>query len=185
MEVGPPGSPCRRRSQTTAVSCRSRAGVGSDCGEGPLPAGQVSDEKTNMCEPLLTHRNVNDDIETGASTPAPGQGRARRACPGARELPARGPGGVRCKGGVSSSQALAWNRRICRLDTDGQSKWVMSAPWSSRGRTPSGQHHEGQSTDARHRGGPARSSDEGPVMGLERRGRAGQVTQRSTLRGRS
>jgi hypothetical protein len=30
--------------------------------------------------------------------------------------------------------------------------------------------HEGQSTDARHRGGWACSSVEGPVMGLERRG---------------
>jgi hypothetical protein len=30
---------------------------------------------------------------------------------------------------------------------------------------------EGLSTDAGHRGGPTRSSDEGPVMGLERRGR--------------
>ena len=44
---------------------------------------------------------------------------------------------------------------------------------------------QGESTDARHRGGPARSSDEGPVMGLERRGWAGQITHRSTLRGRS
>jgi hypothetical protein len=58
MEIGPPGSPCRRRSQTAAVSCRSRAGVGSDCGKGPQPAGQVSDEKTNVSEPLLTHRKV-------------------------------------------------------------------------------------------------------------------------------
>jgi hypothetical protein len=58
MKVGPSGSPSRRRSQTAAVSCRSRAGVGSDCGEGPLSAGQVSDEKANVCEPLLTHRNV-------------------------------------------------------------------------------------------------------------------------------
>ena len=47
-------------------------------------------------------------------------------------------------------------------------------PLVARGRTPSGGHREGQSTDARHRGGPARSSGEGPVMGLERRGRAGQ-----------
>ncbi len=53
--------------------------------------------------------------------------------PSARELPACGPGGARCKGGVSSSQALAWNRRTCRLDTDGQSKWVISAPWSQEG----------------------------------------------------
>src|SRR5450759_4922635 len=57
MEVGPPDSPCRRRFQTAAVSFRSRAGVGSDCGKGPLPAGQVGDEKTNVSEPLMTHRN--------------------------------------------------------------------------------------------------------------------------------
>jgi hypothetical protein len=31
--------------------------VGSDCGKGPQSAGQVSDEKTNMVEPLLTHRD--------------------------------------------------------------------------------------------------------------------------------
>ena len=28
------------------------------------------------------------------------------------------PGGARCIGGVSSLQALAWNRRTCRPDTD-------------------------------------------------------------------
>ena len=32
MEVGPPGSPCRRGVQTAVVSCRSKAGVGSDYG---------------------------------------------------------------------------------------------------------------------------------------------------------
>ena len=47
-------------------------------------------------------------------------------------------------------------------------------PLAARGRTPTGSNREGQSTDARHRDGPARSSDEGSVMGLERRGRAGQ-----------
>jgi hypothetical protein len=31
-------------------------------------------------------------------------------------------------------------------------------------------NHEGESTDARHWGGPTRSSVEGPVMGLEQRG---------------
>ncbi len=185
MKVGPSGSPCRRRSQTAAVSCRSRAGVGSDCGNGPQSAGQVGDEKTNMCKPLLTHR----DYQMVASKPgrafSPGTTARLRGVPSARELPVCGPGGARCKGGVSSLQALAWNRRTCRLDTNGQSKWVDSAPWSSRGRTPRGQGHEGESTDARHRGGPARSSDEGPVTGLERRGRVGQVTHQSTRKGRS
>ena len=184
MEVGPLGSPCRRRAQTAAVSCRSRAGVGSDCGKGPLSAGQVSDEKANMCEPLLTHREIQRWHRNRGRCTTPGRGRAW-CVSGVRKRPACGPDGVRCKGGVSSLQALAWNRRICRLDTNGQLKWVISAPWSSRGRTPDGHGHLGESTDARHRGGPARSSDEGPVMGLERRGRAGQVTLMSTLRGRN
>ena len=108
-----------------------------------------------------------------------------RGVSSARELPACGPGGVRCKGGVSSLQALAWNRRTCRLDTDGQTSGAMLPLWSPRGRTSRGQDRVGKSTDARHRGGPARSSDEGSVMGLERRGRAGQVTQMSTPRGRN
>jgi hypothetical protein len=164
MEVGPPGSPCRRRAQTAAVSCRSRAGVGSDCGKGPLSAGQVSDEKTNVCEPLLTHRNRQGWHRNRRMCRTSGTKACPRGVPSAGERPACGPGGARCKGGVSSSQALAWNRRTCRLDTDGQ-RCVLAA----RGRTPSDGNREGQST-ARHRGGPARSSDEGPVMGLERRG---------------
>jgi hypothetical protein len=52
---------------------------------------------------------------------------------GARERPACGPGGARCKGGVSSSQALVGNKRSCRLDTDDQSKWVTFATWSREG----------------------------------------------------
>ena len=53
--------------------------------------------------------------------------------PSAKELPACGFGGARCKGGASSLQALAWNKGTCRLDTDGQSKWAMSAPWPRKG----------------------------------------------------
>ena len=56
MEVSPPGSPCRRRSQA-AVSCRSIAGTGSDCGRGPQSMGRLGDEKTNVSEQLLRHRN--------------------------------------------------------------------------------------------------------------------------------
>src|SRR5664279_470228 len=128
MEVGPPGSPCRRRTQTAAVSCRSRAGVGSDCGKGLLPAGQVSDEKTNMCEPLLTHRNFERWHRNRGGCSIPGQRRAWCAS-SARKRPVCGPGGVRCKGGASSSQALAWNRRTCRLETDGEG-WI---DWSREG----------------------------------------------------
>ena len=41
---------------------------------------------------------------------------------------------------------------------------------SAREEAASGCNREGESTDAAHRGGAARSSDEGPVMELERRG---------------
>jgi hypothetical protein len=46
-----------------------------------------------------------------------------------------------------------------------------------------GQLPEGQSSDAAHGGGPSRSSGEGPVMGLERRGRVILVSQRVNHRG--
>ncbi len=40
-----------------------------------------------------------------------------------------------------------------------------------KGKGASGDHRKAESTDAPERGGLPRSSDEGPVMGLERRGR--------------
>ena len=132
MEAGPPGSPCRRRSQTAAVSCRSRAGVGSDCGKGSTRSGQVSDEKTNVSEPLLTHREKQRRHRNRGRLATPGQ-RLAGGRPSARKQPACSPGGARCEGGVSSSQALVRNRRTCRPDSDGQSKWALGAPWSQEG----------------------------------------------------
>jgi len=55
---------------------RSRAGVVSVAEKARRRAGQVSDEKTNMCEPLLTHRNVQT-----ASKPGPHLSPGRRARP--------------------------------------------------------------------------------------------------------
>jgi hypothetical protein len=52
--------------------------------------------------------------------------------------------------------------------------WLGDGTWepvaSMPREKPKWRSHEGQSTDARHRGGWACSSVEGPVMGLERRG---------------
>src|SRR3954471_10591698 len=52
--------------------------------------------------------------------------------------------------------------------------WLERGTWepvaSMPREEPKWRSHEGQSTDAGHRGGWARSSAEGPVMGLERRG---------------
>ncbi len=53
--------------------------------------------------------------------------------PSARGWPACCPGGARCRGGVSSSQALAWNRRTCRPDSVGQRKRVTLPGWPREG----------------------------------------------------
>jgi hypothetical protein len=137
-----------------------------------------------MGEPLLTRRKALDDTETG-----------RIACPRTKERP--------CGRSLSQGAACMWPWRCpayrwrelvagaSREQENLSSRYGRPvemgdvSPWSSRGRTASGDHRERQSTDARHRDGTTRSSDEGLVMRLERRGRAGQVTQRSTLRGTS
>jgi hypothetical protein len=65
------------------------------------------------------------------------------------------------------------------LETVGRIASGVGGPLAARGRTSGGRNRLGQST-ARRRGGPARSSVEGPVMGLEPRGRAGQLTRKPT-----
>src|SRR5215472_2024501 len=59
--------------------------------------------------------------------------KARVCVPSARGWPACCPGGARCRGGVSSSQALAWNRRTCRPDTGGRGTWVKLPTWPREG----------------------------------------------------
>ena len=101
--------------------------------KGPLSAGQVGDEKTNESEPLLTHRKPKRWHRNRGIAELLGQGRARLGVLSAGGLPGCCPGGARCGGGVSSSQAPAWNRRTSRFDSDGQSKWVLLAPWPREG----------------------------------------------------
>jgi hypothetical protein len=74
-------------------------------------------------------------------------------------------------GGASVILAFVRNSGTCRPDrTAGQ--WsgtvLRLVVWSEN---PKQLICEGESSDAGHRGGPDRSSDEGSVMGLERRGR--------------
>ena len=77
-----------------------------------------------------------------------------------------GPGGARCIGGVSSSQALAWNRRTCRPDRDGRRSWPREGEPQAANTASARVPMRGTGADR------PRSSDEGPVMGPERRGRA-------------
>jgi len=74
-------------------------------------------------------------------------------------------------------------QRTCRPDTDSAVHIGLFSHPAGERETPSGRNRKGQSTDAGHRGGPARSSDEGPVMGLEPRGRQTKVDWRPTLLG--
>jgi hypothetical protein len=74
-------------------------------------------------------------------------------------------------GGASVIWALVRNSGTCRPDE-------MTGQWSGLGlrlvvwsENPKQRICEGESSDAGHRGGPSRSSGEGSVIGLERRGR--------------
>jgi hypothetical protein len=79
-------------------------------------------------------------------------------------------------GGASVIRALVRNSGTCR--PDGRAgQWSGLGPrlvvWSEN---PKQLICEGESSDAGHRGGPFRSSGEGPVIGLERRERVGLVS---------
>src|SRR6266567_558921 len=76
--------------------------------------------------------------------------------------------------GISSGDALILPERhpACRRREAQPGSCTERENLSLRcqGRRPSGAHRKGQSTEAEHRGGAARSRDEGSVMGLDRRG---------------
>ena len=98
-----------------------------------------------MNEPLLKCRKRTDDIKTGGKSLTRDKNRGHlESC----------LFGIRHKGGVNLIQAFVWNVGTCRLDDKGE----MQEP-----------KLKCESTDARHRGGASRSSDEDFVMELERR----------------
>ena len=87
------------------------------------------------------------------------------------------PGGVPSSG-ISSGDALilperhpACRRREARpgFRMERENLCFVTPP-GVKGQAASGSNREGESTEAGRRGGAARSSVEGPVMGLERRG---------------
>ncbi len=79
-------------------------------------------------------------------------------------------------GGVSVIRALVRNSGTCRPDR-AVGQWrglgLRLAAWSEN---PKQQICEGESSEAGHRGGPSRRSDERPVMGREQRGRIVRVS---------
>jgi hypothetical protein len=110
----------------------------------------------------MTCRKRIDDIETGVEL-----------------LPRDEPGGSLLTGQVVSGMkvARAWSWLSCGTlepvaPRPRATSGATCGPRSSRGRERAEQRElRGVEYRAGHRGGPSRSSDEGPVIGSERRGR--------------
>ena len=120
--------------------------------------------KANESKPLMACRKARGDIKTGYVS-----------------LSREEPGGCLLIGQVVSGMeaARAWVRLLDRtwepvvLRDD---QLVASGlRLAVSGKVSSGRNREGRIPVVGHRDGPSRSSDEGPVMGLERRGRAIQT----------
>jgi hypothetical protein len=89
-----------------------------------------------MIEPLMKGRKRKDDVETGTESLARDES--------GRNLPTY-PDGVRLRGGVKLQQVLARNVGTSSVMLRENAKWLT---------------HEAPSTNARTRGGLARSSEE-------------------------
>ena len=145
-ETRPLAAGLRRQAANHLELRWSRAIRGERQGKGTARLCQVGIGKTNASEPLMTRRKRRNDVKTGR------QSLAREQFWG-YPLTARAASGVK----VASV-------RFRLVQATGE-------PVASMLREPSKwKPHKDLSTDARHRGGPTRSSEEGSVMGLERRG---------------
>jgi len=125
---------------------------------------QVGVKKANVSEPPMTCRNQWDDIKTEvARLPREKSGRnlsTAQAVPGIYAAPAR----VRLRYGT-------WEPVVSRES----GSWPSGLRPPLPGEAPSRSTGKGRGPYARHRGGPPGSSVEGPVIGLERSGRAIQA----------
>ena len=142
---------------------RSRAGVLSVAEKARCQRVRCGSRRRAKAIPPLKCRKRIGDIQNRGRVVAPG---------GAWREPADWPGGC-----PAWMVARAWSGLLC-----GTREPVAPMGWPASGavlglrlvvwsENPKQQICEGESSDAGHRGGPTRSSDEGPVMGLERRGR--------------
>ena len=157
----PRGAPVKSRGAELAETARHRV-------------GQVWITKASESEPLMRRRKRIGDIETGVES-----------------LPRDESGGCLLIGQVVSGVkvARAWSGLLCGTREPVAptgclaSGAVLSCGRASQARTSSSGTCEGESSCAGHRGGPSRISGEGPVIGLERRGRVvragGQVNHGS------
>jgi hypothetical protein len=158
---GPPRPPCRGRPETTP-SCSGQERGGERRGKSrAVSAAGVDQEGERKRSTDDVSRSALDDVETGLDETAWDES-----------------GGCLLMGQAVSGMevARAWFGLWC-----GTWEPVVPRPRAASGAVvacgrswkggPQAADPRGASTDAGHRGGPTRSSDEGPVMGLERRGR--------------
>ena len=146
-DEGRPLNPdCRIWVQTTGCCFGPMAEVVSETGIGRARPCQVRVEKTSESKPPMNRRKRRNDVKTRWQSLVWDQ-------LGGNLSTAQAASGGR--GGVSSTQALVWNVGTC-----------VSMQRKKLKRTT----RESLSTDARHRGGAVRSSNEGSVMEPERRG---------------
>ncbi len=147
MRVGPSDPVYRHRFQTAPMLLRLNAVVVSDSGKRHHLRCQVGAKKVNASEPSMRRRK-DEKMSEPMSTIVIG-----KSMEGTCLLSMRHPAYRRHElstGFCSEQENLS---RRCE------------------GKTPSGGHRKGESTDAPHGGGTPRSSDEVPVMGMERRRR--------------
>ena len=141
---------------------RSRAGVLSVAGKGAPQRVRCGSRRRARAISLMKCRKRRDDVKTGVES-----------------LLRDEPGGSLPTGQVASGMkaARAWSGLLCGTrEPVAPTGWsasgaVLSCGRASQARTPSSGNCEGESSCAGHRGGPSRISDEGSVIGLERRGR--------------
>jgi len=141
---------------------RSRAVRAERCGKRRADEHVRYDPmKASASEPRMKCRNTEDDIETRHSLHAwdepGGHLSTAQAVSGIYAAPAR----VRLLHGT-------WEPVVSREP----GSWSQDLRPAIPGKAPSRSAGKERDPDARHRGGPSGSSDEGPVIGPERSGRA-------------
>lgn len=120
--------------------------------------------KASESEPLLTCRNVLDGIETR-------DGALTWDEPGGNLSTAQAVSGMEVARARVRLLCGTWEPVVSRET----GSWPQGLRPTLPRKVPSGRNREGRVPDARHRGGSPGSSDEGPVIGLERSGRAIQA----------
>src|SRR3954466_6966382 len=152
-EGRPLGAGLRRQAPNHLERLGSRAPVVSVQAKGTAWPCQVWIGKATAREPPMTCRKRMDDVKTGVESLPRDQ-----------------------RWGDPLTASAASGMKVARVRS-----WLGYVTWepvaSMLREEPKWKPHEGQSTDARHRGGWARSSVEVPVMGMERRS---PITQSSS-----